>query len=39
MDTGLLIETLAQAFLYTTEDKVEGTKAFIEKRHTSFSDN
>ena len=28
MDTGLLIESLAQAFLYTTEDKVEGTKAF-----------
>ena len=39
MDTGLLIETLAQAFLYTTEDKVEGTKAFLEKRQPSFSDN
>ncbi|MFB5284926.1 enoyl-CoA hydratase/isomerase family protein [Peribacillus asahii] len=37
MDTGLLIETLAQAFLYGTEDKVEGTKAFLEKRQASFS--
>ncbi|MCQ6281575.1 enoyl-CoA hydratase/isomerase family protein [Bacillus sp. EB600] len=39
MDTGLLIESLAQAFLYTTEDKVEGTKAFLEKRQPSFSGN
>jgi enoyl-CoA hydratase len=39
MDTGLLIESLAQAFLYTTEDKVEGTKAFLEKRQPSFLGN
>ncbi|KAA9022554.1 enoyl-CoA hydratase/isomerase family protein [Niallia endozanthoxylica] len=37
MDSGLLIETLAQAFLYGTEDKVEGTKAFLEKRQATFS--
>ncbi|MGW9100405.1 enoyl-CoA hydratase/isomerase family protein [Priestia megaterium] len=37
MDTGLLIETLAQAFLYGTNDKVEGTKAFLEKRQATFS--
>lgn len=37
MDTGLLIETLAQAFLYGTNDKVEGTKAFLDKRQASFS--
>lgn len=37
MDTGLLLETLAQAFLYGTNDKVEGTKAFLEKRQAAFS--
>ncbi len=37
MDTGLLIESLAQAFLYGTEDKVEGTTAFLEKRKAAFS--
>lgn len=39
IDTGLCLESLAQAFLYTTEDKVEGTKAFLEKRQASFSGN
>lgn len=39
MDTGLLIETLAQAFLYGTNDKVEGTQAFLGKRQGAFSGN
>lgn len=39
IDTGLLIENLAQAVLYGTEDKVEGTKAFLEKRQPSFTGN
>lgn len=34
--TGLLIERLAQAVLYTSEDKVEGTTAFLEKRKPRF---
>lgn len=37
MDTGLLIENLAQAVLYGTDDKQEGTQAFLEKRKASFS--
>ncbi|NMD68865.1 enoyl-CoA hydratase/isomerase family protein [Bacillus sp. DNRA2] len=37
LDTGLLIENLAQAVLYGTNDKVEGTNAFLEKRQPSFS--
>lgn len=39
IDTGLLIENLAQAVLYGTEDKVEGTQAFLEKRQPSFTGN
>lgn len=39
IDTGLLIETLAQAVLYGTNDKKEGTKAFLEKRKASFTGN
>ncbi|MFS0750990.1 enoyl-CoA hydratase/isomerase family protein [Oceanobacillus sp. 1P07AA] len=36
MDTGVLIESLIQSFLYGTEDKHEGTSAFMEKRKASF---
>lgn len=34
--TGLIVERLAQALLYTTEDKREGTTAFLEKRKPHF---
>ncbi|WAH38019.1 enoyl-CoA hydratase/isomerase family protein [Alicyclobacillus dauci] len=34
--TGLLIERLAQAVLFSTDDKVEGTSAFLEKRTPNF---
>ena len=34
--TGQVIERLAQALLYTTEDKREGTTAFVEKRPAAF---
>jgi enoyl-CoA hydratase len=37
MDSGLLIETLAQALCYSSEDKVEGTTAFLEKRKPRFT--
>jgi len=37
MDSGLLIETLAQALCYSSEDKREGTTAFLEKRKAKFS--
>src|SRR5215510_9643444 len=37
MDSGLLIETLAQALCYSSEDKLEGTTAFLEKRKPKFS--
>jgi enoyl-CoA hydratase len=32
LDSGLLIETLAQAICYASADKAEGTAAFLEKR-------
>ena len=34
---GLLIETLAQAICYSSDDKAEGTAAFLEKRKPRFS--
>jgi enoyl-CoA hydratase/carnithine racemase len=34
--TGQVIEQLAQALLYTTADKTEGTSAFLEKRSPEF---
>ncbi len=34
--TGLVIERLAQTVLYTSEDKQEGTSAFLEKRDPDF---
>ncbi len=37
LDSGLLIETLAQALCYSSEDKAEGTQAFLEKRKPKFT--
>ena len=37
MDSGLLIETLAQALCYSSEDKLEGMTAFLEKRKPRFT--
>jgi len=37
MDSGLLLETLAQALCYSSEDKLEGTSAFLEKRKPKFT--
>ena len=37
LDSGLLIETLAQAICYSSEDKLEGTTAFLEKRKPKFT--
>jgi enoyl-CoA hydratase len=37
LDSGLLIETLAQALCYASEDKMEGTAAFLEKRKAKFT--
>ena len=37
LDSGLLIETLAQAICYESEDKQEGTTAFLEKRKPKFT--
>lgn len=36
LKTGLVIERLAQAVLFTSEDKREGTSAFLEKREPEF---
>jgi len=36
MTEGLSIEALAQSILFATEDKVEGTSAFLEKRKPVF---
>ena len=37
LDSGLLIETLAQALCYASEDKQEGTAAVLEKRKAKFT--
>lgn len=37
LDSGLLVETLAQAICYDSEDKQEGTAAFLEKRKPKFA--
>jgi enoyl-CoA hydratase len=37
LDSGLLIETLAQALCYASDDKQEGTTAFLEKRKPKFT--
>jgi enoyl-CoA hydratase/carnithine racemase len=37
VDSGLLVETLAQAICYASEDKQEGTAAFLEKRKARFT--
>lgn len=36
MKTGLMIEKLAQAILFSSEDKMEGTTAFLEKRRPQY---
>ncbi len=36
ISTGLMIERLAQAIAFSTEDRKEGTAAFIEKRPANF---
>lgn len=36
LDSGLLIETLAQALCFASEDKLEGAQAFLEKRKPKF---
>jgi len=37
MKSGLMIERLAQAVLFSTDDKQEGTMAFLEKRRPQFT--
>ena len=37
LDSGLLIETLAQAICYNSSDKQEGAAAFLEKRKPKFT--
>lgn len=37
MKTALLIEKLSQSILFSTEDRTEGTNAFLEKRNPNFT--
>jgi enoyl-CoA hydratase len=37
LDSGLVVETLAQAICYASEDKQEGAAAFLEKRKARFT--
>ena len=37
METALMIEKLAQAVLFGSDDKNEGTQAFLEKRQPTFT--
>src|SRR5262249_10607155 len=37
LDSGLLFETLAQAICFQSDDKQEGTTAFLEKRKPKFT--
>ncbi len=37
LESGLLVETLAQAICFQSEDKQEGTTAFLEKRPAKFT--
>jgi enoyl-CoA hydratase len=36
INTGLMIERLAQTVAFSTEDRKEGTAAFLEKRSPNF---
>ena len=36
INTGLMIERLAQTIAFSTEDRKEGTAAFLEKRPAQF---
>lgn len=39
MDTALMLEKMAQSVAFGTEDKNEGTKAFLEKRNPNFKNS